>query len=277
MPKALMKSQFAEDGRLRAINLNRPYVTIEGCDFFGRKAWVHFVDIGRKGWWQEDKRGKLWKIYPRQVVAKSRRLCLTDAEGKVWMNCPEHITALRVLGLDRVAVSCGPGNWPPYLLPGELWQELTPNLEQADYCLEWKELPRDGRACCKNSSSRGTFVRPAEKEISLWANIDYGNGIKKRAVLQFNNLYDWEDNEFIQILFAPAQGWPLMLYKVAKFAGKHGWPHTQRVCWPQQCVSSAITAELFIQHRFGDMLGVVGAMSLIDEGIVACQVLSHQG
>ncbi len=145
-----LKPRFTKEGEVVAINLKKS-VTIEGRDFFGRKAWITFENTTRlgsdKGWYHDTRYlrcERFWDIPPEQVVSKTRRLCLVDTNSKVWMNHPEHITILRLLGLDDVAVSCGPGNWPPYLLAGELWEKLSPYLKYTDYSLEWDSIPSEG-------------------------------------------------------------------------------------------------------------------------------------
>jgi len=279
-----LKPRFTEDGEVIAINLKKS-VTIEGRDFFGRKAWITFENtngLGSGSWYHDTgylRCEKFWDILPEQVVSKTRRLCLVDTNNKVWMNHPEHITILRLLGLDDVAVSCGPGNWPPYLLAGELWTMLSPHLEYADYSLMWNPVVSKGIGTTQKKKRGETIISShpnSSAGISVYSEIDYGRDLYSVSNFQYDAGYSWE--ELRKILFSPTQGCQSKaLYWAACLVGSMNWPHHhKRICWPQE-QPAEFTADFFNHHRILDILGFLGAVSLVGNKLISCQIISDKG
>jgi len=272
------------NGRVRAVNLKSSECVVGGRDFFGRKAWLRFVRTENYGWFQDTGNicERFWNIHPKQVVAKSRRLCLVDDEEKIWMNYPEHITALRILGLDRVAISCGPGKWPPYLLAGELILKLNPFLEYSNYQLDWMGI-NHSKKCNFNEFSRCTNVEYYQRGILLDCSVDYANGyIHKTGEFLYgdNNEGDCVNQPVLaSLLLSPTQGWPKRLYYLSSLADFFGWPHHHRVCWPQKYAKkhTHIVEAAFLNHRFLDLFGVIGAKSLIGKKLLSCSIISYRG
>jgi hypothetical protein len=276
----MLKPKFI-DGNVVAINLGEEAPLIEGYDFLGRKAWIKFRPTVLHGWFGD--RGdslceQNWPIEPASVVAKKRRLCLLDNRDDVWMNFFEHIAPLRLLGLDSVGISCGPNSHPPWYMAGELWDKLSPYLQYADYVLEWKQIEGRGIAHCSDIKTRSTDISPGAGGPSIFIDsyIDYSSLGKSRSTLPYGADFSWD--ELQSVLLSPTQGWPKTLYPLAIIAGYLGWPHCRRVCWPQKSYGGKKhILDLFDRHRQCDILGIVGAMSMVDKQLLSCQVNSYKG
>jgi len=273
---------FDDDGRVQAVHLTRP-VTINGRDFFGRRAWLHFVpSYDYSPGWYYDRQGpceRFWNMNPSNFVSKRRRLCLVDNEGGVLINYPEHIMSLRLLGLDAVGISCGPGTWPPYLLTGEIWEKLSPNLKLAGYTLDWHKLSSSPETGCCPDTSRITRARGLKDEqgININAHIDFGQdgGPVENEEFFFGPGMYMEDLK--NIFYSPTPGWPPKLYHFVKLASMFGWPHNKRVCW-QKDWSDEFTGIVWARHRILDILGAVGAMScMFDDVIISVDIISIKG
>ena len=281
----MLRPQFNEIGRVRAVNLKESVpLTIKGRDFFGRKAWLKFQPVDSNGWYGNTKSGSGCKeaeiLYPELVMVKKRRLCLINNEGGVWLNCFEHITTLRLLGLDKISISCGPGSWPPFLLAGELWEQLSPHLQYADYTLDWHCSLNKATSSCQGFQIRSTNIVPMVKNPGVFINscIKFDSLPESNKLLRYTSTLDWD--YLMKILFSSTQGWPRWLHPLSKIIKFLGWPHCQRVQWPQcsdPFVTMADIAEMFNEHRIADILGAVGAMSLSGKRLISCQVNSYKG
>lgn len=286
---SFLRPKFDEKGRMIAMNLTKP-VKIKGKDFFNRDAWLQFVPLSHCSGWRWDSKnifGRFWKIYPENVVIKKRRLCLTEENsnsGKVLINHLEHITALRMLGLDAVGISCGPSSWPPYLLAGELWEKLSPYLKYADYQLEWKEaLPVVATGYCNSKLIRLTSLWSDKNRIvqglNISAHIDFGKEGGPVASEEFFFGPEMDMERLESIFYAATPGWPPKLYYLAKLAELFGWPHNKRICWGDKCPVQHDSGEIWVQHRILDITGAAGAMSIVLGGgaIISANVDSFRG
>ena len=281
--------KFNGKGRMMAINLIRP-VKIKGKDFFGREAWLQFVPVCHPPGWHWDAKGlfgRFWRIYSKNIIIKKRRLCLTDGgghEGKVLMNHLEHITALRMLGLDAVGISCGPGAWPPYLMAGELWERLIPYLRYGDYSLEWKEAsPVITIRYCNSKLIRLTSLWGDKNRmvqgLNIRANINFGKYGGPVASENFFLGPSMDMEKLERIFYSATPGWPPKLYYLAKLAEWLGWPHNKRICWGGKRPIQHDSGEAWIQHRISDIIGAAGAISIALGGksIISANIESLKG
>lgn len=248
-------------------------VTVPGSDFWGRDASITFSPTQKPGWWwkfgeQIDGSDVLLPIVPNMIKPKRRRLCFVHKE-KVLLNIIEHITVLRMCGLDSVVVS-SETQWPPYLTPVELYKAL-PRMP-LNYELAWVSHIDKGFNMIGNRSSA---VNKSKSEcVVIDATIEYGTAGKTRGKYNIASAGDVTD---LFVKGARTQGWPCWHYDVARFAQKYcNWPHIERIAWPQRCTNSELL-EAFLAHRVLDVLGLIGAMSLENSSVLACRLASLRG
>lgn len=250
-------------------------ITITGKDVFGRNASITFAPIEKPGWWwkfgeQVDGSDVLLPITQNMIQVKKRRSCFCLNENTL-LNVVEHITVLRMCGLDRIVISSDTP-WPPYFTSKELIEKLSP-MRLLGYNLTWTSVISHGFFMSGNRSS--TIIK-LEKGVFIDAMIEYKNvgSIKK----MFNIACAYDVVNIIEI-GAKTQGWPQWYYHVAQIAQKYmQWPHVDRVAWVQKYThDKKILLALWLNHRILDILGMIGAMSLTDSDIISCKFLSTRG
>lgn len=248
-------------------------VTITGPDFWGRDASITFSPTQKPGWWwkfgeQIDGSDVLLPIMPDMIKSKRRRLCFAH-KSKVLLNIIEHITVLRMCGLDRIVIS-SKTQWPPYFTPAELYREL-PRMP-LNYELAWVNHINAGSKMMGNRLSTVDVFEGSN--IAIDATIDYGTVGQMREKYHIASAGDVTD------LFAKGartQGWPREYYSVACFAKKYcNWPHIDKIAWPQRHTNGELL-ESFLAHRVLDVLGLIGAMSLEGSSVLACKFTSLRG
>lgn len=248
---------------------------IIGKDFWGRDASLTFASAERSGWWWKigehvDGDDVLIPITREMIKVRSRRVCFEHDSG-VLLNVVEHITVLRLCGLDRIVLSSRT-KWLPYLTPMELWNalETTP----LHYELSWTKLNGQGSGDLKGRISHVTESL-CENRIFVDAEIDYPQIGKKHDARTFETRQD-----VVQLFGkgSQSQGWPrwhyFLGYVVRTF---FRWPHFERVAWAQNLHDPACLKDRFLQHRIVDILGMIGAMSLRGSSVISCDFLSRKG
>lgn len=253
---------------IQAYTIDAP-VIISGKDIFGRDASITFAPAEQTGWWWKLDNGDLIPITREMVRVKKRRICFCLDE-KILLNIVEHITVLRMYGLDRIVIS-GATLWPPYLTAKELLDKLSP-MRLLDYNLMWKPVPNRGFYMIGNRSS--AVVGLEEGGIFIDVIIEYkGVGLMNRAC----NIECMQDVVSIIEAGARTQGWPLWLYHVARVAQYLKWSHFDKVVWVQEESDKKEVLSLWLDHRMLDILGMIGAMSLTGINVCACKFVSIRG
>lgn len=237
-------------------------VTISGRDFLGRDSSITFTPHDKPGWWWNTKYHGFIPIDHRIARYKKGRIQLV-MPGEC-INVWEHIGALRYIGIDNVSVSMDHGSWPPYLVAGEYLQyftdALTEVLEDDEYgaCIPAIGITASTDASYSSGNhllSRVDISRHHELVLSVhsqWKGLPEHNETLYMEILPGAVLRD--------IFFALPQG--LANRKViAQIASFFGWPHMDRVAWPDTFHSKEQASYAFWLHRVQDILGET---SLVD-------------
>lgn len=225
-------------------------VTIEGSDFWGRKAWIKFIPSDIPGWfWRPDKNIKPIPITSRIAENQKNRITLSFLGHKLHVY--EHIGVLRFLGINGVIIESTP--WPPYHgRPLELWDALKTQCIDGDTKLAWCTIKRAMVYKYPGTEQkRLTFIRPlARPGLRIEIVVEYNGLGYKELIVTLP-----EDKEILlSALSAYSQGWPRWRYALSRAASLCGWPHHNKVVWPQEHTPQK-TLEQFALHRLVDVLG----------------------
>ncbi len=264
---------FQEEVFLKALRLQKE-VTINGPDFWGRKAWIKFLPSETPGWfWKIDKKTEPLPITLDIVSYHKNRLALS-AHGK-QLHIYEHIGILRFLGVDGVVIESTP--WPPYHGRAlELWVALKGQCKESGEKIPWCTIKQPAGWQYPNiKQKRFTYVRPSHHpELNIHIVIEYPALGYRELSVQLPR-----DREiFLQSLEAYSQGWSLKRYAVSRLASLSGWPHHTKVTWPQEH-SKEKTLELFALHRLVDALGAFSTVSgtQLLAGTIISERSGHEG
>jgi UDP-3-O-acyl-N-acetylglucosamine deacetylase len=191
---------------------------------------------------------KILKIGANNLYAQS---------GSGSMHVLEHLMPLRWMGFDQICVSGS--SWPPMYSTKEYWNRIRfISVKNKNDYIESFSITNQAMFTNKNKD-RMTSISFKKLEfagdfesVSVLVEIDYPNiGFHKEN-------YTLED--FWGIFGVYPQGYPLYRYYGCKFLKLFGWPHFDKVVWPQNYTKEK-TLELFSKHR---ALDIFGALALID-------------
>lgn len=262
-------------------------VSVEGLDFFGRKAETVFCPSELPGLrWGLLRPRQLDSCAPRIIYPitsdiaeyRKRRIRLSNyfyKGGVKGLEIYEHIGILQWFGLSGVTIFSD--KWPPYSgRSWEFWSAIRPFCRRDESSgLKWhtvknivniEPLAKFGQ---KEDKRRYLAIFPAsKKELELEITVDYP-GLGKRISLFF-----FPNEELLEkICSALTVGWPPYLRHISKTLSVLGfWPHHERIVWPDRQDKKKILDD-FVLHRAADLLG---ALSLLcRDGLFAGRVVSY--
>lgn len=233
-------------------------VRIDGRDVFGRKAYLVFTPSKRNGWYVRDQKTKEEiPLCVDHIVCKKNNL--TFSYGGTMLHVLEHIMPLRWLGIDKVCLSGSP--WPPYLTAFEYFEYLenADALVATDSHIE--TFPITGAVVTgSRSAKRFSMFRPRHKvtgdmmDLVVRVEIDYSSLGLHHESYGMGSLH--------RVMDSHPQGYPLYRYYVAQILAFFGWPHLDRVVWPQRRRRSFMeTLIAFCDHRALDIFGALAMIS----------------
>ena len=248
-------------------------VTLSGRNFWGQRSSITFEPSLEEGWhWKIFDReiGKFchFPIIPGLVAHSNQNLYLKYHDQKLHVY--EHIGPLRFTGITGVVISSS-ASWPPYLTTGEMFEALQKEnaLTESSDEIEFFSLANASWSYKDRCGSTSTFRHPSSEKQGIIAEviIDYpGIGRHEKS-------YFTQDEKVLHSAFiAGPQGYPKERYVASKIANLFGWPHHERVVWPQ-IYGRKEALKLFSEHRFVDILG---ALSILDNKMLPSgKVVSH--
>ena len=234
----------------------RHIVRHEGFDFLGRRSVLMLEPTHNTGWiWGTG--GKDIPITPDIMMSKRRRVALVY-EGSE-LNEFEHIGVLRATGLRNVRVWCSQ-TWPPYDGGAfALWQAVIPHVYKegilepyrAPVMLESADLEEEPGRYSQYSGTGNDYdvLRMTGGVEFLRIHPDY---------YRFGHMYPKDD--LLPLVRARTLGWPPSLRNASWLASKLGWPHHERILWPQDHFAAEVLAEIG-RHRLLDALAIINFLA----------------
>lgn len=247
-------------------------VLIKGPDYFGRKAWISFEPTKPGlyiGWFWRTPEGDILPILPDIITHKPRRVALQSRDGKCSLEIIEHIMPLVFTGLCGVIISSS--CWPPYHgRTLELWEHLQPHIEENGQVeMKWVTVNQECNYAFPDNSKRWTKISQRfEPGLKIKVISKYKGLGEKEIVFNFPNRGLLEN-----VFSVHSQGWPPLTHSISKIVSSFGWPHHNKIVWPQD-KDSDVTIRLFAYHRALDLLGSLA--TLCPPGrLIAANVESH--
>lgn len=227
-------------------------IRYEGRDFWGRRSTLVLEPfLGGEDWYW-DVGTHCVPITPDLMTCRRRRVALQWS--KFRLNEFEHIGILRAAGLRSVRISLMGSTWLPY--DGGsfgLWQAVMPYVDRSGELKPFR-LFSDSRLL--------TQVLPEEPSRYVQYSDTSGPILRMTGVIDFPNLgehrfgHQYPDDDLLELVSARTLGWPPYLYGAAGLASCFGWPHADRIVWPQEAKPQAVLEETG-RHRLLDMLGIL--------------------
>ena len=234
-------------------------VLLEGPDYFGRKASIRFTPAPANvtGWyWKLPNETGFVPINLEYTKYTHRKLSLVH--GSMMLHVIEHVTPLRMTGLDGIYVESD--SWPPFHgRTLELWEALREHCVPTGEEVSWCTVKHTTSANYPKNPERETVVSPSsDLSVEMLVSIYYKNiGGTNLCVKLPNNLEDAE-----MYFGAKSQGIPKWLYYPSRYIPRWMFPHRpyhDSITWPQEAGERTITE--FATHR---VLDILGALMLLD-------------
>ncbi len=222
----------------------------EGRCIRGFRSTLVLEPIHNDGWvWNVD--GKDIPITPDIMVSKKRRIALVY--GKHMLNEFEHIGILRAAGMQHVRISCTQA-WPPYDGGSfALWQAVIPYVYKAGV-LHPHRLPNGISALEDDPTRCVTYYGDGnDRDVLRMTGLVEFPSIRE-GIYRFGHVYPTDD--LLELVRARTLGWPPLLRYPLALASKIGWPHYDRILWPQEHYP-AETLEETGRHRLQDALAIL--------------------
>ena len=244
-------------------------VEVSGSSFFGGHSVLSFEPLRWRSTpdWYWDTGEGLVPISPAVLTVKNRRLALQS--GSHSLDIVEHILPMRFAGLssicikNRDAVSSGKkfsGATPYFGRVYELWQILRSKGVRSSIPAKWHTVKTSVFCSYAELGIRRegfTEIWPSNSTgLELLVDVDYPGIGKHQETFVFYGEKHLEIME--EIMRAKTQGWPPSLELLSRCAGFFGWPHHDRICWPNGRSSETIRS--FALHRAQDILGALGSL-----------------
>lgn len=234
--------------------------TIGGNDFFGRRSEITLGGRKSPGWsWSP-------RVHPTSQFEigvgnticdkKLRNLRLTHFSPGKYLRVAEHILALRWLGLEGMNI-VAPNEWPPYLMPGEMWKYISSSAHDTGKQIKWQTSRESVRFDYpeKRGGMDAFVIAEPNGHPTFVANIT----ISYNGLGTMSRTYDLSkipQEEILRIMSVGPQGWYWFRH-IRWLMRQMGWPHSNRIVWPKFGTEAERqeTLERFCEHRFVDLLG----------------------
>ncbi len=247
-------------------------VTITKPDFYGswlvrKSPTVTLTPAGRPGWyWAVD--GEEIPITPDLLQGRWRRLALVYGHHvfEEW----EHWGFMRMLGLDEVVIRCD-GNRPPFAQTGELYEACEKAWERSGELMPF--IIPESLSFHERGGSRYVEYAPVAGGTTLCVRVEIHYPGLGECGEDFS--FPLKNQEAHWLACTKTQGWPRWFYRVSRIAKFFGWPHHDKIFWPQEN-NCWITRLSFIRHRLLDLLGALSVLCP-PGGILAGNIRSHCG
>lgn len=215
---------------------------------------------------------KLLPVAPQHLSNSMRQvslMCPTATLGII-----EHIMPLRLFGLGGVLVKPlynGANKlWPPYHGRAlEVWEALRPHVYEDGEPEKWYTIKSSARweyPGGRNGKRAYVVILPNDKpRLEITLTVDY------RGVGEWEHTVSFPDDALLEAaLTAYTQGWPPRLKRLLRQASRLGWPHYERIVWPQDYPGNTLLR--FAYHRLADLIGVLNILP--PDGLLAARVYS---
>lgn len=230
-------------------------VTIEGSDFFGRRAILTINPAKVAGWMlQYTKCGYAVPVDYKIAVYRKRRVTLSYDETRAHVY--EHLGALRYMGIDGVMIRPITAWLPYYGRTWEMWQSVKDACLEINRPMHWcavKEVLRYDHPAPRKGY---TIIEPPENinDLCLEASIM----INFPGLGAYARRYSTDRLTMERAMQVYTQGWPPWLRHLSRMASfwPLSWPHHQHINWSNGQPTSVILPE-FGLHRLVDLLGTL--------------------
>ena len=261
------------------LRLTRP-VTVEGRNYFGLPAKLHFAPSKKPGWfWQNKPSSEPRFINSTCVAANPDRLSLVD--GSKHLESYEHYGLARLSGIDGVIVSCDRA-FPPYHgRPHEVCQRLISASERRSVKPHWYTVKKavEFRYFCE---PRAITFQPPPKGLALSLYVTTIIDEKRLGRYEFD--FEVGKHDLPEIFQAYADGRPPRKHlpfwlKLPIWASSFPllaafWRHHERFTGLENQEHQTLLEQLAF-YRLGNLLGALSLL-LPPQGQLAGHVISER-